>query len=416
MSTTATTAAILTRMATLLGGPDPKTFTAASNATVTSVVAATGTSFGSTSTTAYNGYWITVVDKNGANTAPEGESKVITAVSGTTFTVPAFSVAVTTSDACILTPLSLPDMLDAINDVVRNLPLPRYLAAGLVVAGDEPTLAGWTDVAGGSPTQTAETTIVLTGAQSISIAYTVNGTAVTSASIPVSAGETLFMYGGFQAPTGSARLQLWDVTNGVELAGCETDEQNWTLGWTQAVSVPSTCENVAVRVKNTTATTTAYLDHAQIIIPGRGYLDLPSSITDASNLNGLMRLRPGQASTGENTYAWQGEFEPVPMKGTMRDYLGVNSHRVDFSYGAPLYYEFRQTNTALSTMIGTVYASTDLQEAIIEGAVAGCFRRMGNSYQEARHNRAYRSLLRSMDIGMPRGTFTPQHRISVPTR
>ena len=398
----------------------PVQFTATGGGTTS--VASTSAQWNKTAATAYNGYYATVLtDAGGAAAAPEGESKLISAyVTATnTLTTGTFSAAVASGDTILLSPLPQAAMTEAINDVIRNLPLPRYLPVTLITDGDmEATgTTSWADVTG-APTQTKETTIVLTGTQSLKLVHTVVDTSVGSVAVPVTENEQITVWAPVKCTAGSLQVQVWDATNSVEIESATVDEEAWTLVWFQNLTVPANCQNITIRLVNKTAATTTYVDHV-------GFLrsrwqdvlyDLPSQITDATLLDGISYLNPTQNSEAEFAYIWDGDFEPLGAPDIKRDYRGVNSNRVEIPWSArPLFYEFRATNTALSAMADVFYGSSDLLEAVVEGTAAGCFRKLQMEGKAQQHKMIYKGLLRSLGIGDTETQYVPQRRVYAPT-
>lgn len=408
------------RLASVVGaGEEPINFSATGGSTTT--IASTSAIFAKTAATAYTGRDAVITDTTD-DAAPEGEARPVTSFSGTTLTVgTAYSATLTSGDDVTLLPggLHLPDFLEAINDILRNLPLPRYLPVTDLTDGDMETsgVTSWTDAVG-TPTQTKETTaaLVLTGTQSLKLVTTTVDHAVTSVSRPVTEGEQRLMWAPIKVTAGSLRLSVYDVTNSVEIEGETIDEEAWTVPVIQ-YTVPSGCQNVAARLVAKTASTTAYVDHVGSVSCEVELLDTPSQITDTALIEGVDFLPLGFPSEANNSYLWGEDPEPWATRDELRDYRALTQMRFSIRKPSiyPLFWRFRATNTALSAMSDVAYIDDDLLEAALPGMASVLFAKLaianehnGNTQQAARYKgwseenaRTYRTMLDSLGLAEP---------------
>ena len=436
--TTTTKKTIVERAAATVGaGEEPINFVTTSGPDSSSVVS-TSANFRKTAATAYNGRVALVTETTDGN-PPVGQGRVVTSFASGTgdLTTNAFSASLTTADEITLLPrgLGVTDMDEAIDDVTRTLHLPRYLAATLVVDGNftaaDPA-TGWADIAG-TPTQTAETTIVLTGLQSMKVVYTVVDTSVGCATIPVVEGELLLVWAAVKCTAGSVRLQLYDNTNGQEIDGVTVDEEAWVVPILQSAVIPSGCQNVTVRFVNKTAATTCYVDHVGLLSQERELYDVIPEITDAAQIRRALYMPLGYAIQGPNqAYVWGEELEMWPGGNSLRDYFAKVPQRANLkkptSY--PIFWEFMLPDTVMTAMTSTVYLDGDILEAVIDGVVSGCYKRLaaqefaagnddrGFAYkmQQRQHGRAYRALLDKLDLLRPLPGRTAIKRVSAGLR
>lgn len=436
MATTAR--AIMERVARLaFAGMGPIKSTATSGGASTWIDS--GVVTGKSSTSAFAGWDIHVIsDAGGAGAAPEDQERTVTAtgyaVASGTFTV---SAAWTTNnpasgDIALFYPLGFTkdDMYEAINDILRNLPLERYIAATAITDGDMEAsgTTNYTDAVG-TPTQTKETTEVLTGTQSLKLVIANLDDAVQTASVPVTENDQVLVWAPIKCTAGSLRMSVWDVTAGAEISGMgvTVDEEAWTVPVFQ-VSVPANCQNIAIRFVAKTAATTAYVDHAGLLYRRENLYNLPSVIENAEQVE-LFYLPQGRASEANNAYIWTGELEPWPDPVGWRDYLGVTAQRALFCAGAyPLFYKFRALNSIISLPSTSVVTDdTDVIEAIVEGAAANVYGRLANGAtdrskqveflgKEQIHRSTYHALLRSANIAQPVARYSPPPRVSTRSR
>ena len=429
MSTTFTARQLIRRAASLVfAGESPINF-AATGGDTTSIIS-TSANPRYSATTSYNGVTALVTeDAGGSAAAPEDEEHTITTFNGSNdWTASTFSAAIASGDEItFLYGLSGADALEGCNDIIRTLKLPRYLAASLVDDAnmEDSGVTEWADVTG-TPTQTKETTIVLTGTQSLKVVYTVLDTSVGSNNIPVTEGKQYIFWAPVKVTAGSCVLQVYDVTNAAAIDATGTiDEVDWTLGYFQ-FTAPADCHNVQVRIINKTASTTLYVDHVGVLSSEDNLLVLPSEISDAGNLDAIMSAFAAYASEATHAYRWGREFRPETLLDTHRDYHAVQSHRISIQRPLyPTFYEFRAAGSELTAMASTFYASTDLYEAIVEGVASMWLRKLAagahrrSDRQAARemerravaHANTYHKLKESLGLTMRKAGWTPQGRV-----
>ena len=325
--------------------------------------------------------------------------------------------------------LHINDLDESINDLVRTLYLPRYLVLSLCadpnMESADAAATDWPD-ADGAPTQTKETSIVLTGKQSLKIVTTVVDTSVRSPSIPVTEFETLLLSVPVKVTAGSLRVQLYDVTNSAEVSngGVTVDEEAWTEVRFPALSVPSNCQNVQVRFIAKTAATTAYVDHVSLLSAQRSIYALPSQVASAVDVEGVYYLPAGQTSEATNAYgALAEELQPWPYnQDGLRDYAGVNSHRitVDQPMGYPLFVMFKAKDSTLAQNTSDTNTTVAPQDLVVFGAVADCaerlYRKTESSHWLKIRNEArvrYSGLLDAEDLLRPKTRPRIQKRVSI---
>ena len=358
--------------------------------------------------------------------APQGEYRRVTtggfASSTGTWTVgPAFSAVIGAGDVVLfLYGLSRENILDAANDIQRELFLPRYTPLTLITDGNMEASGqtNWPDAVG-TPTQTKETTEVLTGTQSLKIVTTTVDHAVTSASLPVTEGEQLLVWSPIRVTAGSLRLSLYDVTNSVEIDGATLNEDAWTEVRLPSQTVPADCQNVAVRYVAKTAATTAYVDHCGVLSYNRSYYSLPSQVADAVDLEEVCYQMAGLTSEADDAYmAFAEAMQPWGGR-ILRDHAGVNSHRVDVGrVNVPLYLKFWAALTVFSADTDTTPAPQDM---VVQGTVGVLKRKKAEAMQDGearnrlredavRHSRIFDEMKRGL------GLIKPARRVYVPTR
>lgn len=329
--------------------------------------------FGGTGANAYDGVRAFILDTTD-DAAPKGEERRVSAGGFTgstgTWTVgTAYSAAPESGDVVLfLYGFAHQDVLDAANRVQNANFWPRYVALSLVTDAnmEDSGVASWVDVSG-TPTQTKETTIVLTGKQSLKIVTTVLDESVRSVSVPVTENTTLYVSVPVKLTAGSLRVQLYDVTNGAEIHGTTVDEEDWTEVRFND-TVPANCQNVQVRFIAKTAATTAYVDHVSLLPAGREVYNLPV-FTDMEHVEGLYYQMPGTASEAEHAYrAFEKRLQRWPDYESLTDYAGVNSHRIQTHCGGyPLWVKGFQKDAEFTGLSSTTFAPPD---AIVWGTVA----------------------------------------------
>lgn len=385
MATTNTWKTIAERIArAVFAGQHPIKQTASSGAVGSWVCASD--SYPYTSPSAYRGVNIWVIyDAGGAAAAPENQERAVTAAgftiaSGTLAVQPNFTAAPASGDiALFLYGLHRDDLLEATNDVIRNLTLPRYSVVSLCNDANMENAAAdcatdWPDVAG-TPTQTKETSIVMTGTQSLKVVYTVLDDSVRSLSIPVTENEQLNLSVPVKCTAGSLNVQLYDVTNAAEILSATVDEEAWTRVQFPA-AVPSGCQNVQVRFIAKTAATTAYVDHVALTSQARSLYDLAAPLVEGADIDGLFYWPVWQSSEASYSYMEMGAvLQPYSRGNILRDYAGVTSHRIEIprSKDDSIWVKYRTPGTALAALTDTCYAPIEL---LVAGAASECLKRL----------------------------------------
>ena len=315
------------------------------------------------------------------------------------------------------------DILQAVNRVLASIYSDAYLPLGLLTDGDMEAsgVTSWTDAVG-TPTQTKETSIVLTGRQSLKLVIATVDHAVTSASLPVTEQEVLALSAFVKCTAGSLRVSLWDVTGAAEIEGVTVDEEAWTHVNFQD-SVPANSHNVAVRLVGKTTNTTAYVDHVSPLSMNRSVYDLPSAVTDLSYLEGVEYLPTGFSSEANYAYAALTEqMRPWPWNDDLRDWRAVNSQRIVIEKPPqyPLFLRFKRTLPALSADSDTTTAPELL---VVEGALSELKAALAQKRDDSklrtesiRHARTFHAMLDHLGMARPIPRMKAQYRVAAPSR
>jgi len=380
--------------------------------------------YSSLSANAFDGLhvWITVPDA--AATAPAGEygGQVTRGgnSAGTLTISPGFSADPNSADTgayLMLTKLPPFEYLRAAQSIQRDQFMPRYLCLSVCndanmedASGDVAT--DWPDSTG-TPTQTKDTTEVLTGKQSLKIVTTTLDHSVRSPSIPVTEADQWLFAPVIKCTAGSLRAQLYDVTNSAEIDGVTVDEEDWTQVYLQP-SIPADCQNVQVRFIAKTAATTAYVDHVPLTT-SRGIYAVPSQVADANDILGVTYSRYGLGSEAGNSYMALSEvMEAWPYFDYLRDYAGVNSHRIQVRKPCahPLYLHFRAAETIFTGINATTGEVTYVpQEIAVAGGLAHLYMTIGKKEEADRYAGAYGTRLRGIGLGAPVVKRSAQRRV-----
>lgn len=431
MSTTYTGKDLVERVVKALVGDEPQLITATGGST--STIASTSAPWAKTSATAYSGlHAIVTRDADGNGAAPEGEDHVVTAYNSSTNTLTVtglYTAAVASGDSVVLCPLSANQLFEAGNDILRNLPLPRYLPLTLCPDGDMETSSdgNWADVGSGTGTKVSTASRVLLR-QALRVQGTSDGDGQRSDAINVFEGETLYVSVAIMCDEGQAEVELYDGSSVISGTSYKTNEEGYAEIRFQ-YSVDTGVETIQVQVTQDGATALdAYVGWVSVLSSERHLYDLPSTVSDAHHVDRLWFLYEGRTVDEDASLLWSC-FIPQPYERKWRDFSGGNSHRIELEVyrEGPIFIEFRATNTAITTMAGTFYASPDLMEAIVEGAVSECYKKLARSTtddgrrawylnQSARAAQTYQTLLDSLSLARSQTVFQPQRRIAASSR
>ena len=429
MATTVTLDALTQRIVkNLWPGKFPLVATTTSAGTDVSLVIAAA-AYSSSSVNAYDGVSVYCPSVTTGIKTSRVTRGGFTVASGTFTMSPAYgSIPGSAASAYFLYGLHANELLEAANEVLRTLILPRYLVLSLVndanmedVAADAAT--DWPDETG-TPTQTKETTIVLTGKQSLKLVIANSDDSVRSLSVPVTEGEQLNLSTPIKVTAGSLRVQLYDVTNSAEIDGSTVDEEAWTEVRFQA-AVPNNCQNVQVRYIAKTASTTAYVDYCGLTGDSDIYA-LPDAVYDAAFVEDVLYLPAGFTSEAEQSYAAFSEaLQPWPYYSALRDYAGVNSHRIQvLRPWYPLFVKFHDSEAILAQNAGDTNTTAAPEELLVEGALSDLCMRLSErsnsnsakadyARRSLRHAKRYHSLLESIGLGRPRARLVSARRVAV---
>ena len=164
----------------------------------------------------------------------------------------------------------------------------------------------WIDIAGGTPTQTYDTSdgFVLTGERSLKIVTTAANEDVKSRDIAVTGGENLILSVFVACPTGSMRVQLYDETNSAVIETSGTyDNPDFNEIRLDSITVPDTCELVTVRFLNETDASTFYVAQNPALQSQDGRIyRLPSWIEHEGQVFGSIELPTRDAGEANDTW------------------------------------------------------------------------------------------------------------------
>lgn len=258
--------------------------------------------------------------------------------------------------------LSPYDLLEAVRSVQRTVAVPRYLPMTLIPDGDmeSETTGQWTNAVG---TNTIEKSTsgsdVLTGQRALSLSLPNAGDAVQSGTVGVTEGEELLVSVVLKAWK-TVIVSLRDHTNSAEIYAVRLDRplgaSAFSRSWSQvkfSVSVPSGCEAVNIRITAEDGpTTNVKVDHVILLQKDYEVWDwrVPDDDTQSTRnqrqdivLEGIVRQREGMSFASDTYQVLDEMFEPWPWWTQLRDFQGVNSHRIQMERPCedPLWLMFR---------------------------------------------------------------------------
>lgn len=163
----------------------------------------------------------------------------------------------------ILRYISYTEAFNLLLDLLKELPQKVLLPfSPLLTDGDMETagVGSWT--AGGSATLSKVTTAgnVYSGRQSLRVAAAVAGDYANTPNIPVTRGEMIFVSTVCRADVGTCSLIITDAASGAFGTAVTHTQENWQRLW-RYEAVPSTTEEITVRLATVGATDNAFFDH-----------------------------------------------------------------------------------------------------------------------------------------------------------
>jgi len=338
-------------------------------------------------TSRHVGKWVRFYDD--AATPVENIRKITTDTPSTGILVPesAFSKATAVGWVYEIHEKLHPTRLkQAITDILAELRYQEILPLTLVTDGDlVGTTVGdyWT---GSNATVAYNTSYVLFGTQSLSVAATAaNGYAYPkTVNVTVTPGETLLVWAPVYGSAKQAELVLYDVTNSAEIESARHDEQGWGLLLFTA-TVPADCYQVRPHLRTKTNAGTTYWDHVGILKTNQKVYDSPSWLTKDQDFIQLVSFPCGSALTSDNAdnayNLWHYGARAGNVIATIPAQRGVVPLRLElqFAPSAPLFVVGRRRYPSLTadTDVTTADATT-----VKAGALALVYRRLGPDYAD----------------------------------
>jgi len=189
-----------------------------------------------------------------------------------------------------------------INDVLRRMFYHRPFLITLITDGDMET-SGVTNWTATNCTRTKSTSTGVTlGKQALNVVNSAANGYVQSVTVNAEPGQTVLVAADVTISTGTAVLELWDVTNGasIDTETCEEFQSRrlWFIG-----DLPSTCRKVAVRLKGTESNANIYWDNVSLLNLTATEAPLPSWFTNQKWLEWVKVWRPGNTSAANNDRA-----------------------------------------------------------------------------------------------------------------
>lgn len=156
-----------------------------------------------------------------------------------------------------------------------------------------------------------------------------DGYATNANAIYVVSGESYTLSALVKCSTGSAKLILYDETNGATIDTLTSEEQT-TVRLYKSIAIPSTCKEVTVHLSNSSPTGFAYWDDIVFFRDGEADIRLPGYIKDDSFVKAVYRWVPTTLIGGSNpnvytpelrgrrTHAWQYQQDLYAYDGEAR--------------------------------------------------------------------------------------------------
>lgn len=218
-----------------------------------------------------------------------------------------------------------------INQALRRLFYHRPFLLTLVTDGDMETsgVGSWT-ASSATRTKSTSTGVVL-GKQALRVANSGANGYAQSASVSVNDNQTYNLCADVTIASGTAVLELYDVTNSASIDTAQSDQLQTRRLWLQA-KVPADCKQVAVRLKGTEASADVYWDNVSLLNTTSLEMPLPSWFDNADWLEKLEVWQVG-ATWIDNAHAaidsmrrWE-----VSWARVVEDREGVTPFKIVFS-------------------------------------------------------------------------------------
>lgn len=266
---------------------------------------------------------------------------------------------------------------DVIDDALAKL---RYRYSGpltLCVDGDMETagVGSWTGGGSATPTKITSGDFVK-GTQALRVTNSGADGYAQSDSIPCNPGDSFFVWANYKT-TGTARLRLWDVTNGASLStdnGADSGTNNEGGMISVVGATISTTRNVAVRLVGEGASDVVDWDDVIVMRASRRRYELPSWVVERDMLNSV-RERHGNRV---NEYYFTDVGWPLDLE---EDQTAVNVFTLVLPRGAlnhPLYLIGERSYAALATDAATTNCALENAKYAV---AAEAIKKMGKTWE-----------------------------------
>ena len=203
-------------------------------------------------------------------------------------------------------------------------------------------VASWTASSGATLTKVTTAANVHMGTQALRIQADSTDDYAESASIKVIPGQTYYVSTIARADVGTVLLVVYDKTNSAEIESSSRVShslEKYMQLW-RTFTVPSTCEEISVRLQLSGATDDGYFDRVSgPYLMGRGVIPAPSWMATGSNLGKLLTAKY------ERTYAngvndaesrvFSAPWQRGPEYTTRLIHQDANQYRIELSRPIP---------------------------------------------------------------------------------
>jgi len=397
--------------------------------------------YSSASQYAYDGVSVWMPVANATGTAPEGQFGGRVTAGGYLGSSGALTISPGFTTSPRIFPAVEPNLLflygidpwewtDAINEVLSNLYLPRYLPLTLCADGDmeDSGVASWAAVGGATRAKLGSAsgnTRPLLG-RMLQVIATGAGQGVETTVAPVSPGDVLSVWAAV-AGGPEITVAVRDGSGNTVASGTAPGSAEWVDVRFQA-SLPQSPGGVTVRI-TAGSSGTFFVGGAGVLSIYRSRYPLPSSIEDGSSVLGVSALPLGRG-LGSGSQAWQGWSEllvpwpssqPSGPADVRRDYGPGSTHWVEVGTRPtslwPLFVRARLPQPRFS---GPTAATGEAVNVPLELLVQGCAAAVAERLAEAQrnpdwarkaqaHRRTYLRMVSSYDL-VPEATMRPVRR------
>ncbi len=218
-----------------------------------------------------------------------------------------------------------------INDVLRRLFYRRTFLLTLITDGDMET-SGVTNWTASNATLTKSTTTgVIVGKQALRVLNTVAGGYAQSPSVSVEASQIFNVAVDVSVVSGTATLELWDVTNGASIKTTTSNEKETRRIWFSSGTLPSGCMQVAVRLKGTEVDADIYWDNLSLMNQAATEMPMPSWFKDPKWLERVTIWWAGPTATAGTDRAIDAQRrKEAQWWGIQEDVTGYTPYKVVF--------------------------------------------------------------------------------------